>query len=236
MEPAGLSSRYGARRLCDSDVGAVYRLSAGNPIFYKYCPPCVTLESIREDMKVLPPGKSGEDKFYVGFFDGSMLTAVMDLILKYPNDETAFIGLFMVDSASQGKGTGTAIIEECLCFLKRQGLRRARLGFAKGNCQSEAFWTKNGFVRTGEEVNNGSYTAVGDGKGAVTRAKAGGYKKRSARPESGKIKSGMYHTSPIFNSKRTDGHSGLSADPAAGRAGASLYRMSCVRSSTWSSS
>ena len=60
----------------------------------------VTLESIREDMKVLPPGKSGEDKFYVGFFDGSMLTAVMDLILKYPNDETAFIGLFMVDSAS----------------------------------------------------------------------------------------------------------------------------------------
>ena len=73
------------------------------------------------------------------FFDGSMLTAVMDLILKYPNDETAFIGLFMVDSASQGKGTGTAIIEECLCFLKRQGLRRARLGFAKGNCQSEAF-------------------------------------------------------------------------------------------------
>ena len=139
MEPAGLSSRYGARRLCDSDVGAVCRLSAGNPIFYKYCPPCVTLESIREDMKVLPPGKSGEDKFYVGFFDGSMLIAVMDLILKYPNDETAFIGLFMVDSASQGKGTGTAIIEECLCFLKRQGLRRARLGFAKGNCQSEAF-------------------------------------------------------------------------------------------------
>lgn len=104
MEPAGLSSRYGARRLCDSDVGAVYRLSAGNPIFYKYCPPCVTLESIREDMKVLPPGKSGEDKFYVGFFDGSMLTAVMDLILKYPNDETAFIGLFMVDSASREKG------------------------------------------------------------------------------------------------------------------------------------
>ena len=236
MEPAGLSSRYGARRLCDSDVGAVYRLSAGNPIFYKYCPPCVTLESIREDMKVLPPGKSGEDKFYVGFFDGSMLTAVMDLILKYPNDETAFIGLFMVDSASQGKGTGTAIIEECLCFLKRQGLRRARLGFAKGNCQSEAFWTKNGFVRTGEEVNNGSYTAVVMERVLYRGRRLAGIKKRSARPESGKIKSGMYHTSPIFNSKRTDGHSGLSADPAAGRAGASLYRMSCVRSSTWSSS
>ncbi len=67
MEPAGLSSRYGARRLCDSDVGAVYRLSAGNPIFYKYCPPCVTLESIREDMKVLPPGKAEKINFTLDF-------------------------------------------------------------------------------------------------------------------------------------------------------------------------
>ena len=219
MEPAGLSSRYGARRLCDSDVGAVYRLSAGNPIFYKYCPPCVTLESIREDMKVLPPGKSGEDKFYVGFFDGSMLTAVMDLILKYPNDETAFIGLFMVDSASQGKGTGTAIIEECLCFLKRQGLRRARLGFAKGNCQSEAFWTKNGFVRTGSEQRK--LYGCGDGKGAVTRAKAGGYKKTERTAGKWKNKIGDVSYIPDFQFK-ADRRSFRPVRRSRGRSGRSL--------------
>ena len=133
MEPAGLSSRYGARRLCDSDVGAVYRLSAGNPIFYKYCPPCVTLESIREDMKVLPPGKSGEDKFYVGFFDGSMLTAVMDLILKYPNDETAFIGLFCTlsfGSLSDFKMFGKNVFDLLDFLTSNVGMPLSEIGFS----------------------------------------------------------------------------------------------------------
>lgn len=222
MEPAGLSSRYGARRLCDSDVGAVYRLSAGNPIFYKYCPPCVTLESIREDMKVLPPGKSGEDKFYVGFFDGSMLTAVMDLILKYPNDETAFIGLFMVDSASQGKGTGTAIIEECLCFLKRQGLRRARQA---GLCQRKL--PKRGILdqewfcahRRGSEQRK--LYGCGDGKGAVTRAKAGGYKKTERTAGKRKNKIGDVSYIPDFQFK-ADRRSFRPVRRSLGRPGRSL--------------
>ena len=161
MESAGLSSRYGARRLCVTAMSAqCTAFFGGKSHILQILSAVCNVEKHPGGYESSAAGESGEDKFYVGFFDGSMLTAVMDLILKYPNDETAFIGLFMVDSASQGKGTGTAIIEECLCFLKRQGLRRARLGFAKGNCQSEAFWTKNGFVRTGEEVNNGSYTAV----------------------------------------------------------------------------
>lgn len=222
MEPAGLSSRYGARRLCDSDVGAVYRLSAGNPIFYKYCPPCVTLESIREDMKVLPPGKSGEDKFYVGFFDGSMLTAVMDLILKYPNDETAFIGLFMVDSASQGKGTGPAIIEECLCFLKRQGLRRARQA---GLCQRKL--PKRGILdqewfcahRRGSEQRK--LYGCGDGKGAVTRAKTGGYKKTERTAGKWKNKIGDVSYIPDFQFK-ADRRSFRPVRRSRGRPGRSL--------------
>ena len=222
MEPAGLSSRYGARRLCDSDVGAVYRLSAGNPIFYKYCPPCVTLESIREDMNVLPPGKSGEDKFYVGFFDGSMLTAVMDLILKYPNDETAFIGLFMVDSASQGKGTGTAIIEECLCFLKRQGLRRARQA---GLCQRKL--PKRGILdqewfcahRRGSEQRK--LYGCGDGKGAVTRAKTGGYKKTERTAGKRKNKIGDVSYIPDFQFK-ADRRSFRPVRRSRGRPGRSL--------------
>ena len=152
-------------------------LSAGNPIFYKYCPPCVTLESIREDMKVLPPGKSGEDKFYVGFFDGSMLTAVMDLILKYPNDETAFIGLFMVDSASQGKGTGTAIIEECLCFFETAGSEACQAGLCQRKLPKRGHSGPRMVLCAQARSEQRKLYGCGDGKGAVTRAKAGGYKK-----------------------------------------------------------
>lgn len=39
---------------------------------------------------------SFKDKYYVGFYHKDKLVAVMDLIVKYPNDETAFIGFFMM--------------------------------------------------------------------------------------------------------------------------------------------
>lgn len=44
----------------------------------------MTKESILDDMEALPPGKSREDKYYVGFFGGGSLAAIVDLILGYP--------------------------------------------------------------------------------------------------------------------------------------------------------
>lgn len=79
---------------------------------------------------------------------------------EFPNQETAFIGFFMMDKDSQGKGLGSGIVEECLGFLRMQGYKSVRLCFAKGNPQSEAFFYKNGFKRTGVEADNGNYVAV----------------------------------------------------------------------------
>jgi len=155
-----LSAKYTVRRLGEGDIESVYQLSLGNPMFYEHCPPTVTRESIREDMKALPPGVGYEDKFYVGFFKDERLIAIMDLILNYPDINTVFIGLFMVDKSDQERGTGSEIVGECLSCAGTQGYSRARLAFAKGNPQSEAFWIKNGFVKTGAEPNMGNYTAV----------------------------------------------------------------------------
>lgn len=160
MNIAELSSSYNVRRMTGDDIDSIYRLSVENPLFYQYCPPFVTKESIRKDMEVLPPRMTNKDKFYIGFWDKGDLIAVMDLILHYPDTSTAFIGLFMMAKAKQGKGIGTHIVEECLCYLQSQGYQRVRLGFAKGNAQSEGFWKKNGFVKTGLEVDNESYTVV----------------------------------------------------------------------------
>lgn len=155
-----LSSTYAARIMTADDVNIIYELSLGNALFYQYCPPFVTKESIEEDMKALPPGMSYDDKFYVGFFKESKLIAVMDFVFNYPNEETVFIGLFMVDKSEQGKGVGSQIIDECSHCVRKKGYRFLRLAYAKGNPQSEAFWKKNGFESTGMESNKGSYTAV----------------------------------------------------------------------------
>ena len=155
-----LSKRYDVRRLTEADVDKIYVLSVENFMYYQYCPPFVTRESIFHDMKALPPRTTCDDKYYIGYFEEDKLMAVMDLILGYPNEETAFIGLFMMEKGSQGKGIGSAIVEECFEFLDSIGYRFIRLGFAKGNPQSEAFWVKNGFVRTGVEADNGDYIVV----------------------------------------------------------------------------
>ena len=140
-----LSDTLTVRKLHVTDVDLIYNLCADNQLFYQYHPPFVTRESILQDMEALPPGKNASDKFYVGFFDGEVLVAVLDLILDYPAKGTDFIGFFMMNAGWQGRGAGSKIIQECIAYLKTTGCRKIRLGVDKGNPQSNAFWQKNGF-------------------------------------------------------------------------------------------
>lgn len=155
-----LSKKYSVRKLTDTDVAAVYALCKENPLYYQYCPPFVTEESIRADMQALPPRKTMEDKYYLGFYEGGRLIAIMDLILGFPKEETAFVGFFMMNKEVQGRGLGTALMEEVYVCLKQCGFKFVRLGFAKGNPQSEHFWVKNRFERTGVEAQNEGYVVV----------------------------------------------------------------------------
>ena len=139
------SQKYAVRPLTAGDVDKILALCAENEQFYRYHPPMATRESILADMTALPPGKGMEDKAYVGFFEGKKLVAVLDWISGYPAKETAWIGLFMVSAEKQGKGIGSGIIRDMAASLKAVGYREIQLGVDKGNPQSLAFWTKNGF-------------------------------------------------------------------------------------------
>ncbi len=96
----------------------------------------------------------------MAFFEGNRLVAVLDLILNYPNTETAFIGFFMLEKRVQGKGLGTNIVSEIIRHLWECGYQYTRLGYVKGNPQSRAFWRKNGFLETGIETQTEAYTIV----------------------------------------------------------------------------
>ena len=149
-----LSNQYTVRDLLPEDVEMVYEALKNNTIFYKYHPPVVTVESILEDMEALPPNKGYEDKHFIGFFQDDALVAVMDLIENYPHTGTALIGFFAMNSNLQGSGIGTAIISDSAAYLAQLDFEKVRLGIDRGNPQSKAFWTKNGFNLTGEEYPN----------------------------------------------------------------------------------
>ena len=147
-----LSQKFIVRPLTEADVDEILALCAGNEQFYRYHPPLATRESILEDMTALPPGKCAEEKHYLGFFDGETLAAVLDLIERYPQDDTAYIGFFMTKKERQGRGLGTALIDELLNELRRKKFCKVRLAVNRGNPQSRVFWEKNGFALTGEEI------------------------------------------------------------------------------------
>lgn len=150
MRISKLSSIYSVRRLLPNDIDEIFELCGKNKLFYEYHPPFVSKESIAEDMSALPAGKDYCDKYYIGFYDHGRLISVMDLILGFPQGDTAFIGFFMMDTASQGKNIGSQIIHECLTYLSDLGYRSVQLGVDKGNPQSNAFWKKNKFTQTGK--------------------------------------------------------------------------------------
>lgn len=141
-----LSDTFKVRKLTPEDVAPVCALCAGNKLFYRYHPPFVTRERILEDMAALPPGKDISDKFYLGFYEGKTLAAIMDLILDYPTEHIAFIGFFMTDAAYQNRGIGSGIIKALAAYLRASCYTKIRLGVDKGNPQSFSFWNKNGFA------------------------------------------------------------------------------------------
>ena len=159
IDTARLSARFAVRRLSDADAGKVLALCKGNPQFYACCAAEPTLEQVLSDMHITPPGIDVSRKYYIGFFDGDELVAVMDLIDGYPSPEIAYIGFFMIDIRYQGRQVGSGIIRETGDTLKSIGKTAIRLAIDKANPQSTGFWKKNGFAVI-REIPRGDWTIL----------------------------------------------------------------------------
>ena len=104
------STKYEVRKLNIDDIPQIYDLCKKNSLYYEYCPPMVTEESISDDFTAFPPNTGIENKYYVGYFDSGKMIAVMDLIDGYPEEKIAFIGFFMTDVSVQNKGNTSTLL------------------------------------------------------------------------------------------------------------------------------
>ena len=160
IRPEELSERYAVRRLTAAELPALLALCRSNPQFYRFCPPAPSEESLRIELAALPPRMTLNDKYYLGFYEGERLAAVLDLIPGFPKPEIAFWGFFMLDAAFQGCGRGSALVAELCAALKALGFRAVRLGWIEANPQASRFWRKNGFTETGAAYDTDGYTVT----------------------------------------------------------------------------
>jgi ribosomal protein S18 acetylase RimI-like enzyme len=130
------------QRVMESDVDFALRVTGHPP----------GPADAQSTLMFVPEGKSPEDKAPFGVWAGDELVGFLDLLLRYPDSETVYIGLLLVDHARQGQGIGTAAYQA----LERDLLprwpwaRRLRLSVVRTNEQVLGFWRRLGFTETGE--------------------------------------------------------------------------------------
>jgi ribosomal protein S18 acetylase RimI-like enzyme len=100
----------------------------------------------------VPEGKSPEDKVVFGVWVDGELVGVLDLLLRYPDQETVYLGLLLIDRRRQGQGIGAAAMRalEQQVPTRWPWARRLRLSVVRTNDQVLGFWRRMGFVETGE--------------------------------------------------------------------------------------
>lgn len=155
-----ISTKYTAKEITKDNAIEVFDIMKDNPLYFENLKEEASLNHVYHDIEALPPNKEYKDKYYFGLYDNDEMIAIVDLIDSFPNNETAFIGFFMMNKKYQLQAIGSSIINEMIAYLKNIGLKYIRLGYVKTNNQSKGFWYKNQFKPTGVESKNDNYTVV----------------------------------------------------------------------------
>ena len=148
-----LSSEFSVRRITEANISEVYRLCRENRRYYRLTKTKPTLRGLTEVISEVPEGTAADSKHFVGFYDAEgQLTAILDLITGYPEDDDAFIGWFMVDANRQGQGIGSQIFADVRAAMQGQGFDFLSVGVSKENTEAIDFWEKQGFTFAGREI------------------------------------------------------------------------------------
>lgn len=111
-------------------------------------------EAASEALSALPPGVLNSQKVDLGLWDGQELVAFADVILGWPAESVAHVGLLMTHGARQGGGLGRVMHDAVIDLVGRTpNIQSLRLSVVDTNADlAEPFWAKLGYEPTGESV------------------------------------------------------------------------------------
>lgn len=145
-ELKSIFSEYQIKKIDENNIDDVFELIKNNKYYLsKVQNHELTLEECIEEISALPPNKEIDSKTYIAIYNDTKCIAVIDFVEGYPNDEVAFIGLFILDISVQEKGLGTNFFERIKKVAHKKGFTELRLGCMSGNEKGFRFWTKMGF-------------------------------------------------------------------------------------------
>ena len=140
-----LSNEFDVKPLSERQAGQILKLMQSNPEFFRFEPPKPSLRSVKTDMVRVPPHILLDQKFYLGYYQGDQLVAILDLILDYPKEMQAWIGLLMVAQDEQNQGIGRQIVKDLESALARARFAHIELGVRPDNEPALKFWSANSY-------------------------------------------------------------------------------------------
>jgi ribosomal protein S18 acetylase RimI-like enzyme len=98
----------------------------------------------------VPEGHSPDDKAPFGVWADGELVGVLDLLLRYPDDETVYLGLLLIERGHQGQGIGAGAVQalEREVAARWPWARRLRLSVVRTNDNVLGCWRRMGFTET----------------------------------------------------------------------------------------
>ncbi len=111
-------------------------------------------EAASEALSALPPAVLNSQKVDLGLWDGQELVAFADVILGWPAESVAHVGLLTTHGARQGGGLGRVMHDAVIDLVGRTpNIQSLRLWIVDTNADlAEPFWAKLGYEPTGESV------------------------------------------------------------------------------------
>ena len=137
------------RRLGDADVGVLQDLferCADHFALHDGEPPGPEAASI--ELADVPPGRSLADKHLHGLVDPhdpARLIVVLESVTGFPDPDTWFLGLLLIDPAWRGDGLGGAMLAGFEAMVGESGFTAVRLAVIRPNTDGRRFWAWHGF-------------------------------------------------------------------------------------------
>lgn len=125
------------------DVLSIYK---SNRHYFNLCgTENISLATVEEDLEAFPEGVDEENKNFIVYYDEDGPIAVLDLIKYFPDPDTFYIGLLLIDGKVHRRGYGTSLYRQIENEMMEAGFNRGRLGVLANNLKALSFWDKMGY-------------------------------------------------------------------------------------------
>jgi RimJ/RimL family protein N-acetyltransferase len=94
----------------------------------------------------LPPNQVAEDKLNFVICVEEEPVGVIDMVMNFPQEQTWYIGLFVIVPAYRGKGVAQVAFQQLEALVFELGGTALCLAVAEDNERARKFWARNGFI------------------------------------------------------------------------------------------